>query len=502
MDRLSLEARKQLIELLLRQSKEIKEIYIGSVDSIADEIKKRELEGTAYQYIEMIDDHLRNEALTVEDKLIKLFDEGLKISVEAGMHQSKQATLSFLKKAHIDWKPIERAYFRANTAVVEKMKQRTIKGLNLSDRIWEKSQQVRISIGQIVQQAIAEGEHPVKVAELLERYVRDGANTFVVEYPNMMERMPLKMDLSYESLRLARTEMAAAFGEGVKEGAELNPSNLGIQWGLSNAGNACDVCKQNAANDEDGLGPGVYKVENLPDYPAHPNCLCYLSEVLEDTDAFVDRLIEWNRDPSSQPDIEQWYQKEIKSTNHISYQSINWTQELSVSQTTSNELNYHHQQLNEFMKTNKREKAVLLNVDDGKVLFEQEGHSEDQVILNKEFIKLLKNSPPKSIIFAHNHPSTTTFSSSDIDKIIRYPSVRALTLECIDGSKYLIDGKNYSHSWKAFFFGSKYDKIYNNIAKKYPQLNDSSIYDVWDQFVHEVTQEISKEYNLIYKKVN
>ncbi|MBD8007454.1 ADP-ribosyltransferase [Bacillus norwichensis] len=150
------------------------------------------------------------------------------------------------------------------------------------------------------------------MAELLERYVRDGANTFVVEYPNMMERLSLPMDLSYESLRLARTEMAAAYGEGVKEGAELNPSNIGIRWGLSNAGNACDVCKQHAANDDDGLGPGIYKVENLPDYPAHPNCLCYLSEVLEDTDAFIDRLIEWNRDPSSQPDIEQWYQQDYK----------------------------------------------------------------------------------------------------------------------------------------------------------------------------------------------
>ncbi|MBD8007453.1 hypothetical protein [Bacillus norwichensis] len=141
MDRLSLEARKKLIELLLRQSKEIRELYIDSVDSIAEEIKKRELEGTAYQYIEMIDDHLRNATIAIEDNLIKLLDEGLKISVEAGMHQSKQATLSFLKKAHIDWHLIERAYFRASTAAVEKMKQRTIKGLNLSDRIWDKSQQ-------------------------------------------------------------------------------------------------------------------------------------------------------------------------------------------------------------------------------------------------------------------------------------------------------------------------------------------------------------------------
>lgn len=312
MDRLSLEARKKLIELLLSQNKEIREVFIDSVDSIAEEIKKRELEGTAYQYIEMIDDYLRNEASIIENKLTKLFDEGLKISVEAGMHQSKQATLSFLKKAHIDWQPIERAYFRVNTEVVERMKQRTIKGLNLSDRIWDKSQQVRSSIGQVVQQAIAQGEHPVKVAELLERYVRDGANTFVVEYPNMMERMPLTMDLSYESLRLARTEMAAAFGEGVKEGAELNPSNAGVQWSISNAGVACEICKENAANDEDGLGPGVYKVENLPDYPAHPNCLCYLTEVLEGTDTFVDRLIEWNRNPTSQPSIEQWYQTVYK----------------------------------------------------------------------------------------------------------------------------------------------------------------------------------------------
>ncbi len=308
MDRLSLEARKKLIELLLRQDKEIRKLFIKSIDNIAEEIKKRELEGTVYQYIEMIDEYLKNEALTIEEGLLSLFEEGLKLSVEAGLHQSKQATISLLKKANIDWKPIERSYFRTNEAAVTAMKQHTIKGLNLSDRIWEKARTARGAMGDIIQEAIVQGEHPTKVAEMLQRYVRDGAGTLVAEYPNMMKRLSVPDDLSYEALRLARTEMASAFGEGVKQGAELNPSNLGIQWSLSNAGNACDVCKKNATNEEAGLGPGIYLLENLPDYPAHPNCLCVLSEIVEDTDTFIDRLIEWNRNPASQRDIELWYQ--------------------------------------------------------------------------------------------------------------------------------------------------------------------------------------------------
>lgn len=305
---LALEARKKLIELLLQQEKDIKKIYIESVDRIANEIADKQ---NAYRYIETLDVHLKNEINSINDKLIKKFDKGIAISVEAGSHQSKQATLSLLKKAKIDWKPMNKVYLRSNNQAIDFMHSRTINGLNLSDRIWGYSNKTMNSIGEIVQIAIQEGSNPIEISEMLKKYVREGAHTFAVDYPNMFERISVSMDLSYESLRLARTEMAAAFGQATVESAKHNPNNKGVQWRISNAGVTCDVCLDHSQNDS-GLGPGIYKVDDLPEYPAHPNCLCTLVEINEDTDDFVDKLIEWNNNPLSQPDIEKWYQNVYK----------------------------------------------------------------------------------------------------------------------------------------------------------------------------------------------
>ena len=93
-------------------------------------------------------------------------------------------------------------------------------------------------------------------------------------------------NLSYEALRLARTEMASAYGEAEKRTAEEAPFSKGIRWAVSNAGVACWVCKNNAETITD-LGKGVYTVSTLPEYPAHPNCLCNLQQVVADLTEYV-----------------------------------------------------------------------------------------------------------------------------------------------------------------------------------------------------------------------
>ncbi|PIC87972.1 hypothetical protein CSV72_02155 [Sporosarcina sp. P20a] len=310
----ALEARKQLIELLLRQDKAIQQLFIQNADELAAEIRKYEVSGNAYQLNEVIDKLLQQQASKLEEGLTLILLDGLQASIEAGIHQSKQATLRVLNRAGIDWKPMERSFLRQHTKAVEAMETRTIKGLNLSDRIWGQSRKTRDAIGSVVREAIATGEHPYRVAEMLEQYVRNGAGSLVSDYPNMIERLEgnIPMNLSYESLRLARTEMAAAFGEATRQAAELNPSNKGIQWSLSNAGVACDKCIGIAGHNE-GKGEGVYSLETLPEYPAHPNCLCDLSEVTEGVEDFVDRLIEWMANPLEHQDIERWYQTVYKT---------------------------------------------------------------------------------------------------------------------------------------------------------------------------------------------
>lgn len=305
---LALEARKDLIELLIKQERDIQKIYRDVIKEVNKALSDKD---NAFRYAENIDAHLKNLSKEVYEKLSKNFDDGFIISVEAGMHQSKQATLSLLKKANIDWKPIERLLFRSSKAAVENMRNRTIKGLNLSDRIWSSSKKAMDSIGEIVKESIRVGMHPTEIAGALEGYVQKGAGTLAVNYPNMFERISVPMDMNYEALRLARTEMATSFGNATVESAKVNPGNKGIQWRVSNAGVTCDICKSNAEYNS-GLGAGVYPVDELPNYPAHPNCLCTLVEVNEDVDDFVDKLIEWNENPLSQPGIEKWYQDVYK----------------------------------------------------------------------------------------------------------------------------------------------------------------------------------------------
>lgn len=306
--RTELLARAVLIEELLRQEKAMDHILDKSVSRVREAMEvifenRRfdNLEERFLQYMLQFDDELAKELNAV---LVKTIEKG----VQAGTLQYLLITREVLKVADVPIKPFIVSQQRANQRAVEAAINRQIQGLNLSDRIWTTSQKINRSLGQIAVEGIREGKHPVEVAKQMQRYISAGKKTMVAEYPNMMDRIGdmLPENLSYEALRLARTEMASAYGEAEKRTAEEAPFSQGIRWSLSNAGVACDVCITNSERDTD-LGIGVYRFEELPDYPAHPNCLCNLQQVVEDIVAYARRVREWTENPQSQPDIERWY---------------------------------------------------------------------------------------------------------------------------------------------------------------------------------------------------
>lgn len=306
--RTELLARAILIEELLRQEKAIDHILEDSIGRLREALEGifqnkqfDNLEERLMQYMLQFDDELAKELNAV---LIKAIEKG----VESGSLQYLLITREALKVADVPIKPFLVSQQRANQRAVEAAIRKQIKGLDLSDRIWIASKKINNSLSQIAIEGIRAGKHPVEVAKQMQRYVSAGKKTMVAEYPKMMERIGdmLPENLSYEALRLARTEMADAYGQAEKRTAEEAPFSEGIKWSLSNAGNACDVCKENAARVTE-LGVGIYKVEDLPTYPAHPNCLCDLQQKVEDIVAYARRVKEWTLNPQSQPDIELWY---------------------------------------------------------------------------------------------------------------------------------------------------------------------------------------------------
>jgi hypothetical protein len=87
--------------------------------------------------------------------------------------------------------------------------------------------------------------------------------------------------MRFEAGRIARTESARAASAASTEQARRTPGVMCMQWVLSSEHPVEDICDVYARADLYGFGPGRYPLDRLPELPAHPNCLCSLSPVLD-----------------------------------------------------------------------------------------------------------------------------------------------------------------------------------------------------------------------------
>jgi hypothetical protein len=272
--RWALEARRDYIKLRLRQDLEIRALYVRAADNVAKKLRRLVItspSGIIYRnHLEEMERALRIEV----DKFTANYQQRMKTyiteAVSAGTGYSKAITSDLFKRAGLST-GVGRLFAGVNNQAVEACWARTKKGLYLSDRIWQQGEKLRVNMSNIIQESVAMGQDVVTTARMLQQYARKGKKTIAAQYPNMMKRMAGRIpgDISYEALRLARTEMTAAFGEGTIAAAQVSPSYLGMKWILSNSHPLADICDELAAHDE-GLGKGVYSPGNEPLYPGHP----------------------------------------------------------------------------------------------------------------------------------------------------------------------------------------------------------------------------------------
>ncbi|WP_010295911.1 hypothetical protein [Clostridium senegalense] len=313
----ALKSRKRFIDLRFQQDLEIREIYIRLTNNISKQLKKEGLSPFNKKRLEQMYLVLSQSEWILKKKLINNFKKYSEANIEAATGYSKAILINGIEKTGVKKieKPIiEKMYFRTNEKAVEAIWNRTKEGLYLSDNIWSKAEKYRNTMTTIIQGAVAEGQDCVKTARMLDQYVLKGKKTLVDDYPNMIKRIGNRVpsDISYESLRLARTKMTAAYGEGTLISASVNPAAKGIKYILSNTHPKPDMCDAICGVDDYGLGSGVYPVENAPSYPFHPNCLCTVITVTEKPKDFVQRLKRWQANPMSEPSLESWYQNVYK----------------------------------------------------------------------------------------------------------------------------------------------------------------------------------------------
>ena len=230
---------------------------------------------------------------------------------ENGMYFIKQVSIDVLKEAGVDTVPfIKSMEFSRKRAIQTSFARSHEDGLKLSERIWNIGQHNKKIMSDIVRAGA--GEDVVTVARSLESYVKKGKTSIAANYPNMIKRMESRIpaNLDYKALRLARTELTAAYGEGVIASAKATPVVKYVKWVISSSHPRKDICDTNATGGPNGNG--IYEAMSCPIYPAHPNCICTLQPAPENTTVVVDKLKAWLKNPQSQPEIEEWYQTHYK----------------------------------------------------------------------------------------------------------------------------------------------------------------------------------------------
>jgi len=104
----------------------------------------------------------------------------------------------------------------------------------------------------------------------------------------------VKKKARYISRRIARTETARAQLDSFLLLSEDDEDVKAYKWNLDASHNITDICDVHAKGDF-GLGQGIFPKNKLPPIPAHPNCTCYLTEVIAYDDEIDLRKFSYSR---------------------------------------------------------------------------------------------------------------------------------------------------------------------------------------------------------------
>lgn len=86
----------------------------------------------------------------------------------------------------------------------------------------------------------------------------------------------------YQERVVARTETARAHQQAFVESTRGQEWVKGYRWELSPNHPRPDICDVYAQQSIDGLGPGGYLGDSIPALPAHPNCLCFTTAIIDE----------------------------------------------------------------------------------------------------------------------------------------------------------------------------------------------------------------------------
>jgi hypothetical protein len=250
-----LEARKQFVQRRLQQELEVLQLY----RNLADKVKKQIGVSTSTLRNRQLNDlrkSLEQQVQQLAKRLEEVIDNNVKTGIQLGAMPHERQLYKRLIESKVDAELFNQAGLNrlmqvVNTRAVLALKTRTFgkNGLTVSDRVWNVAESNLRAITSIMEEAVATGQSAIDTARALEGYLKQ--KTLVSK--TLQKRIPrLPSDITYQALRLARTEMTFAFAEGNYQAGKVNPGYRGIKWVLSHSHPEADICDKYAKTMEHG----------------------------------------------------------------------------------------------------------------------------------------------------------------------------------------------------------------------------------------------------------
>jgi hypothetical protein len=189
---------------------------------------------------------------------------------------------------------LQKSFRSPNLSALNAFLDRTEKGMNLSDRVWNFTEGVKGQMEGLISRGVLEGKSAIALSKELKQYI----NGKPIRYEGTL--IPGK-NLNYQAIRLAATEMNMAYRTSDYLQNSRLPFVTGVTINLSGAHPVEDICDELA-----GEYPKGFQFVGW-----HPMCICYATYDTLDKEEFVQYIksgeIEQSRFTTAIPDKAQTY---------------------------------------------------------------------------------------------------------------------------------------------------------------------------------------------------
>lgn len=326
---LILQARRNELEIIKSQEDAIMSVLSGEhrrlmklLDQIeleypSTKIQSAQLKNAIAKIESMMDDvfgkrgGFAGRTVALGGQIEGIIAKGMTDASKAAIDGKMKASILFLNDANPDLIPeLPRIFGGIPEGVIRQLIARPMSDDKIfSQRLWNLHEFGKNEISRTLSIGVLQGKSAKEISKDLEAYLKIKAEGRAAMHGPAWKTGWQRGKVVYQTMRLARTEINNAFTETQIQAAMVTPWVKGMKWNLSASHKVFDICDLYASQDLFGLGKGCYPAENVP--IRHPNCLCYLTDVLEEIGKVVGMLKEDLNMPKKQSERERIAVKEL-----------------------------------------------------------------------------------------------------------------------------------------------------------------------------------------------